>query len=182
MLVPQERLDDGNPCNDDEELHAGLCYEKCSALTMGAYVYRQSAWTCCNKEVCGAFSLLTGKCCKHHMGFCTGFDIAGFQEGQNVCPHKPGACLTNEELFLDVCYMKCSLLTANKYPYRVAAATCCQSRKLDCLIQDAKGVKGKSVTRADFNVGGGSCSSVSEDQPNSTDCKPHEPLERLTEQ
>ena len=27
-----------------------------------------------------------------------------------ACPHKPGACLKNEELFLGVCYKQCRLL------------------------------------------------------------------------
>lgn len=31
------------------EFHAGLCYEKCALLTGGAYVHRQSPWTCCNQ-------------------------------------------------------------------------------------------------------------------------------------
>lgn len=35
-------------CYENEELHLGLCYKKCSILTNGAYIHRKSAITCCN--------------------------------------------------------------------------------------------------------------------------------------
>jgi len=34
-------------CLADEELHLGMCYKKCSALTSGEYAHRSSAITCC---------------------------------------------------------------------------------------------------------------------------------------
>lgn len=175
-LAPKEHLHDGNPCSDDEEVHAGLCYEKCSALTGGQYVYRQSAWTCCNKPSCNAMSLLTGACCKHNLGFCSGFDVAGLRE-KGGCPHKPGACLTDEELFLGICYMKCSLLTKGKYPYRVASASCCKDRHIDCLIEDRlTAFHGKSITNSSFAVGG-----KRGQHTRTTMCRPHVPAQRLTE-
>lgn len=174
---PQEHLNDGNPCSDDEELHAGLCYAKCSGLTDGAYIYRQSAWTCCKQATCSNIFQLAG-CCKHNMGWCSGFDIAGMDEGKKICPHKPGACLKDEEFFLNLCYMKCSSLTAGLYPYRTAPATCCKSKGVNCMVQDGvqDGINGQAITNASFAVGGG-CG----DDHNSTHCKPHMPQQSLTE-
>jgi hypothetical protein len=59
--------------------------------------------------------------------------------------------LTDEELFLGVCYKKCDTLTNHDYPYRTAAATCCKHENiLDCFdIFEA--VK----TSASYDVGGG---------------------------
>lgn len=114
------------------------------------------------------------------MGFCSGFDIAGLHEGDNVCPHKPGACLVDEEFFLGTCYKKCSLLTENIYPYRVAAATCCKVYDGTCVVDEGVvgglGLNGKSLTRDAFNVGGG-CG----DGSKVTDCKSHLPHVALTE-
>mmetsp|Transcript_106192 Transcript_106192/g.297289 ORF Transcript_106192/g.297289 Transcript_106192/m.297289 type:complete len:280 (-) Transcript_106192:113-952(-) len=177
QVVPQEHLHDGNPCGDDEEFHAGLCYEKCALLTGGAYVHRQSPWTCCNQATCSSLFKLSS-CCRHNMGMCSGYDIAGMEEGQKVCPHNPGACLADEELFLDVCYMKCSLLTNGQYPYRTASATCCKSKGLGCMIEDGvmDGLNGQAITNSSLNVGGG-CG----DSSNKTKCEPHAPEQQLTE-
>lgn len=177
-VAPREHLHDGNPCADDEEFHAGLCYEKCSILTHDTHPWRQNAWSCCREEVCSPMHLLTGKCCQHHMGLCSGWDIAGMKEGNAVCPHKPGACLEDEELFLDICYMKCSIISQGKYPHRSAASTCCASNDMSCLIDDKlqTGIHGKSHTDPMYNVGGG-CG----DGRNITKCTPHEPQQMLTE-
>jgi len=177
-VAPREHLHDGNPCADDEEFHAGLCYEKCSILTHDSHPWRQNAWSCCREEVCTPMHLLRGKCCEHHMGFCNGFDIAGMKEGNAVCPHKPGACLKDEELFLDICYMKCSILSQGKYPHRVAHSTCCATNDMSCLIDDKlqTGVHGKAHTDPMYSVGGG-CG----DGRNITKCSPHEPQQMLTE-
>merc|ERR1712194_827619 len=37
-------------CNDDEELHAGLCYVKCSGLTKDEYPHRMTPHMCCKTE------------------------------------------------------------------------------------------------------------------------------------
>jgi len=174
--APAEDLHDGNPCGNDEEEHLGLCYEKCAVLTDQKYAHRQSAWTCCNAAVCPPFSMMS--CCKHNMGWCSGFDIAGMEEGKKICPHAPGVCLTDEELFLDVCYMKCDTLTGGAYPYRTASATCCKTTDASCMFEDGvkDGLNGNAITNATFDVGGG-CNDDSE----STHCKPHAPQESLTE-
>jgi len=176
-LTPNEHLHDGNPCNDDEEFFGGLCYERCAVLTGGSHVYRQSPWTCCNQATCSnVFKLST--CCRHNMGMCSGFDIAGMEEGSKVCPHNPGACLADEELFLDVCYMKCSLLTNGEYPYRTASATCCKSKGIGCWVEDGAkdGLDGQAITSSSLAVGGG-CG----DSHLSTPCAPHSPNQTLTE-
>lgn len=179
-VAPKEHLSDGNSCPDDEELHAGLCYAKCSYLTGGQYSFRQSAWTCCRQATCtNPFSFAS--CCKHNMGWCSGFDVSGSQEsnpGSKPCPHKPGACLQDEELFLNVCYMKCSTLTGGLYPYRTAPATCCKHTDISCMAEDGltDGLNGQSLTNSSFEVGGG----CHDDHAN-THCQPHMPQQALTE-
>lgn len=178
-LRPKEHLHDGNPCGDDEELFGGLCYDKCQLLTGGEYTYRQSPWSCCSQKRCTSNPFMLAKCCVHNMGLCSGYDIAGMSEGNKICPHKPGVCLADEELFLDLCYMKCSVLTNGLYPYRTAAATCCKSSGVGCFIEDGvqDGMDGQAITNATLAVGGG-CG----DGSWKTACKPHEPDESLTEQ
>lgn len=143
-LAPPEDLTDGNVCEDDEELLDGLCYRKCSLLTGGQDAIRTSPWTCCEKRPCAFDQKLS----IHAQVACTGFAVAG----DGSCPHKPGACLKDEELYLGICYKKCSLLTEDEYPYRVAPATCCQDSGLSCL--DFR----KDYTSEEFNVGGGEAS------------------------
>mmetsp|Transcript_118971 Transcript_118971/g.341829 ORF Transcript_118971/g.341829 Transcript_118971/m.341829 type:complete len:281 (-) Transcript_118971:213-1055(-) len=178
-LAPLEHLHDGNPCGDDEEFFGGLCYDKCSALTEGKFAFRHSPWSCCNKADCGTNIFAFRRCCVTHIGMCSAFDIAGMQEGNKICPHKPGVCMADEELFLDLCYMKCALLTNNMYPYRTAAATCCKAPSgIGCLLEDgaADGMDGQAITGKELDVGGG-CG----DHKNSTPCGAHEPQQRLTE-
>lgn len=178
-LLPHERTNDTNLCSDDEEMHLGLCYDKCGLLTLGTYPYRQSAWTCCREEECKRNPFRQFSCCRHNMGWCSGFDIAGMKEGNKVCPHKAGACLTDEELFLGMCYKKCSLLTRSEFPYRVAAASCCKRTDAMCAIADGAkfkfGLHGASLTMPSFNTGGG-CG----DDYASTPCSAHLPLKELT--
>merc|ERR1712039_942702 len=100
------------------------------------------------------------------------------KEGNAVCPHKPGACLTDEELFGGMCYASCNLLTSGKYPHRVAAATCCKTNDASCLFADGAkdGLDGQSNTSATYNVGGG-CG----DGSSFTHCSPHPPQQALTD-
>jgi len=126
-LKPIENMTDGNVCGDEEELWDGLCYKKCSILTEGEAAIRTSPWTCCENHPCGI---------KNQRGkigstmLCKGYDVSG----SDGCPHKPGACLLDEELFLGVCYKKCEVLTEGVYPFRVGPASCCKSKnKLGCL-------------------------------------------------
>uniref|UniRef100_A0A7S2NFE8 Uncharacterized protein n=1 Tax=Alexandrium andersonii TaxID=327968 RepID=A0A7S2NFE8_9DINO len=134
-------LHDGNLCTRDEELFGGLCYRKCSLLTGGKDAIRTSPWTCCESHPC----TVNQKLSIHAKVACTGFAVSG----DGSCPHRPGACLEDEELFLGVCYKKCALLTEKEYPYRVAPATCCEDNGLNCL--DFR----NSYTSEEFAVGGG---------------------------
>uniref|UniRef100_A0A7S4QU91 Uncharacterized protein n=1 Tax=Alexandrium monilatum TaxID=311494 RepID=A0A7S4QU91_9DINO len=141
-LEPAEDLHDGNVCQGNEELFEGLCYKKCTLLTGGQDAIRTSPWTCCEQHPCTTNQKLSIAA----RVACSGYAVAG----DGSCPHKPGACLKDEELYLGVCYKKCSILTEMQFPYRVAPATCCKgSSLLDCL--DFR----KDYTSGEFAVGGG---------------------------
>jgi len=127
-------------CRINEELYAGLCYKKCALLTNGSYPVRGTAFSCCRKGDCGFLGQKTAGIVP-----CTGYDVSG----QHTCPHHPGECLENEELFFGLCYKKCSVLSNGSYPYRVASATCCKAKGLNCLDFSL------DKTRSAFAVGGG---------------------------
>jgi len=141
-LAPKETIGDGNKCPDDEEMQDGLCFKKCSDLTGGTHPIRTSAFSCCASKPCGFSNTKT------NMGLCWGFDIAA-DSMQNGCPHKPGACLTNEEEMNGMCYKKCSDLTGGSHPHRVAAGTCCSKTGWECWLP----VNLKTDTS--FSMGGG---------------------------
>jgi hypothetical protein len=165
-LVPAEHEQDGNVCDDHEELYLGLCYTKCSALTGGTHPFRASAFSCCETSPCGmnALRMRTASILP-----CSGFDTSKVN-GDSGCPHAPGVCLTDEELFLGECYETCSKLTIGAYPNRVAPATCCKSEGLACFdpLND--------WTAAQLDVGGGAGDHDGETPHNS-----HPPLKSLTE-
>jgi hypothetical protein len=77
---------------------------------------------------------------------CTGYAV----DGEGKCPHRPGSCLANEEMMLGVCYKKCSILTNQEFPHRVAPATCCKAGGISCLL-----FPWKSYTSKEYAVGGG---------------------------
>mmetsp|Transcript_58011 Transcript_58011/g.188789 ORF Transcript_58011/g.188789 Transcript_58011/m.188789 type:complete len:575 (+) Transcript_58011:89-1813(+) len=162
-LQPSEHMHDGNVCDDREEYFGGLCYAKCSALTHGQAPIRTSSWTCCKSEPCRIWNSrgsIGGRL------LCNGFDVSG----EGACPHKPGACLTDEELYLGVCYKKCRVLTNGAFPYRFAAATCCKVEGWGCLNSR------NDEMSAAFDVGGGGG-----DHDASTPGFAHAPQQRLTE-
>eukprot|EP00405_Crypthecodinium_cohnii_P024866 CAMPEP_0206491510 /NCGR_PEP_ID=MMETSP0324_2-20121206/45076_1 /ASSEMBLY_ACC=CAM_ASM_000836 /TAXON_ID=2866 /ORGANISM="Crypthecodinium cohnii, Strain Seligo" /LENGTH=314 /DNA_ID=CAMNT_0053972789 /DNA_START=21 /DNA_END=965 /DNA_ORIENTATION=+ len=161
--APPASMHDGNVCGDDEEELEGLCYKKCSALTQGAYPIRTTAWTCCKEHPC----TLTNQV--HNVGICSGFDVAGDLEGHSACPHTAGACYQNEELFMGMCYKKCSLMEPT-YPRRVGPATCCVSEDLSCAMPS------NSKTSSALAVGGGSGETDS-----TAPTEPHHPVTQLTE-
>eukprot|EP00445_Apocalathium_hangoei_P034561 CAMPEP_0203941884 /NCGR_PEP_ID=MMETSP0359-20131031/78191_1 /ASSEMBLY_ACC=CAM_ASM_000338 /TAXON_ID=268821 /ORGANISM="Scrippsiella Hangoei, Strain SHTV-5" /LENGTH=258 /DNA_ID=CAMNT_0050872521 /DNA_START=1 /DNA_END=773 /DNA_ORIENTATION=- len=153
--APKENLNDGNICNDDEEQYGALCYAKCSQLAGPDHTYRQSAWTCCKQAQCSLANLFS--CCKHDAGACSGFSIAGMQEGSAICPHAPGGCLNDEELFLGMCFMKCSVLTGGLYPHRTEVDGCCKSSTgVGCMAEEGAkdGLNGMLITNSTFAVGG----------------------------
>jgi len=166
LLKPVEQMHDGNVCADNEELFEGLCYHKCSLLTLGKETIRSTPWSCCAAEPCivpshEAVEVGTKPAC-------SGFDVSG----TGGCPHKPGACLTDEELHLGQCYKRCDVLTNGQYPHRLAAMTCCKTdRFMGCL--NFRNVE----TRPSFAVGGGAG-----DHDPSTPAQVHAPDQSLTEE
>lgn len=166
-LAPHEALQDGNRCPSDEEEFPstkGNCYKKCADLTGGYYPIRTSAFSCCASEPCTFFNS------KIHIGFCSGFDIAGDAEGDG-CPTFEGACLVDEENFGGLCYKKCSLFPDGQtYSHRVAPNICCSTHGFMCMLP--KYFKFST----DFAVGGGEGDGNSQ-----TPAQPHPPMKELTE-
>jgi len=153
--APSEDMNDGNKCEDDEEELAGLCYKKCSLLTNNARPVRISAFSCARSK--GFTDVLAADV--GTMLPCQGYDISGDQAG-NGCPHKHGACLTDEEISLGKCYKKCSVLTNGEYSFRTSATTCCKTHSyLQCMSP------GNSKLSTNYNVGGGQGSDASSHAP-----------------
>jgi len=159
-LKPLFNLADGNDCPSDEEKLSGLCYKKC-ALLVPDFPKRKSAFTCCAATGCTFLASSTKSLIP-----CRGYDVSA----TGSCPHPPGACLTNEELYLGLCYKMCSLLTKGVYSVRIASATCCKAKGLDCLDFS------KIETSPKFAIGGGAG-----DGDPTTPGKVHFPLKELTE-
>jgi hypothetical protein len=137
-------IEAGHRCAEYEEDHAGLCYTKCSILAGEDFPHRGTPWTCCKDNPCkmNRFKKSFG------MIVCSGYAVAG--TAGKSCPHKHGACLSNEEMFMNVCYKTCKELTEGTHPHRVAAATCCKSQSaMSCLNPMIL------KTRAAYDVGGG---------------------------
>lgn len=172
-ILPSPDLQDGNPCGADEEYFLGLCYKKCKLLTtthvLGVHFIRKGAQSCCRAEPCTAENTITANRLP-----CHGFDIAGsgsaVDDDTEKCPHSPGLCLNNEELFEGLCYKKCSDLTQGEYPHRTAVETCCRSTGFVCLAP------GSTKTALSLAVGGGlDCSNKL------TPCVVHPPIPALAE-
>ena len=172
-LAPQLSGHDKDPCPNDEEYVGGLCYAKCATLTGGSHPCRSSAWSCCAVEAgpdCGEKAAMES--CWVHPGFCFGYAISGQaeakQQGSN-CPTSLGDCLTDEELFMNVCYKKCSAVTGGSHIYRVGAATCCNKQShFECLWP------GNLKTDPTYNMGGGAG-----DHNSGTPSQSHVPLKSL---
>jgi len=164
-VKPQENMQDGNKCDDNEEMHAELCYKKCSLLTQGAYTHRVSAFSCCKTGEChNIFKLNTASLIP-----CHGYDVSGADQS-TACPHLPGTCLEDEEQFMGMCFKKCSIITDGKYPNRVGAASCCKNTGVACLDPF------NDMTKGAMAVGGGSG-----DHDGSTPAGAHLPMTSLTE-
>ena len=176
-LSPKENLHDSNPCADDEELFESLCYAKCSILSAGLKPVRCAAHICepldsngkhkCQLSQNAIESILSSP----SLMPCHGYDVAGTREGKKRCPHTPGACLKDEELYLGTCFKQCSILTNGAFPHRKAFATCCKAESLfQCLMP------GEAKTDKAFAEGGG----FGDHDPD-TPAKAHAPLQSLTE-
>jgi len=110
-LRPNVDLHNGNRCSDDEEDFLGLCYKKCDYFAEGKYPFRISAWQCCNHQPpCrfGDYIMTQGQPC-------SGFGVLGDSMG-NGCPHSPGGCFKDEELFGDICYLAAVSLPMGSCP------------------------------------------------------------------
>jgi len=169
-LAPQEHMNDGNICAADEETPknngGGVCYKKCALLTGGVYPIRTSAYSCCKSNPCKLFgNEMT------HIGLCSGFDIAGENEGGR-CPTVPGACLQDEEILNGMCFKKCSLFSENMgiYNHRVAPTICCKTKGFGCMLPS------NFKTNFKFDAGGGAG-----DGNAGTPSSPHMPMTALTE-
>jgi len=163
-LGPKMNRDNNNTCADDEEIHAGLCYKTCALLTNGSHPYRISAMSCCpNKGFCNPFKM------RSKVSICGGFDVAGDSQGVAKCPHSPGACLLNEEMYMGTCYAKCSDLTQGEATNRISAMTCCKKIGYKCM--DPRNLN----TSTSHNVGGGA-----NDNDPTTPAGSHPPLTSLT--
>ncbi|CAE7362918.1 NLRC3 [Symbiodinium sp. CCMP2456] len=172
-LAPQVSEHDKDPCSNDEEYVGGLCYAKCATLTGGSHPCRSSAWSCCAVEAGpDCWEKAAMESCWVHPGFCFGYAVSGRaeakQQGSN-CPTSLGACLTDEELFMNVCYKKCSAVTSGSHIYRVGAATCCNKQShFECLWP------GNLKTDPTYNMGGGAG-----DHNSGTPIASHAPLKSL---
>lgn len=170
-------LYDSNPCGTDEELFESLCYMKCSVLTNYQKPVRCASHVCEPLNAAGqakcSFSeaTVTSILASPSILPCHGFDVAGATEGRKRCPHAPGLCYEDEELYLGTCIKKCSTLTTGEFPHRVAFATCCKVPSLvRCLFP------GNSKTDQAFAAGGGQ----GDHDPN-TLASAHSPIKALAE-
>jgi len=161
-LFPHADSDEQGKCSNDEELHGNLCYKKCSLLTGGQQPFRVTAFECCaHKPPCLAGASFKARLCD---GYAVSSDTVG-----GGCPHTPGGCLKDEELFEGMCYMRCSLLTYGMLKYRGSSSACCKERFLFNMLEP-----GVCNTDAKYYVGGGQG-----DGDPSTPSTAHMPLMRL---
>lgn len=141
----KQNMHDGNPCGDEEELLAGLCYTKCSILLENADAKRIAPTICCDSpDQCYMPDHL-------HMSYipCEGYDV-GSQDGGHDCPHSPGLCLPDEDQYANMCFKSCRVLTNYEYPHRLSGVTCCKEKSLlSCLVP------WNDKTSPAFDVGGG---------------------------
>lgn len=100
----------------------------CSALVLGSaavYALRQTATSGLGQSLVSAAQQLTGI--------------------------KAPQCLTDEEQFAGLCYMKCSLLTGGRAPFRIAASACCvNDNQFFCSL-----LQSQQAISASLSVGGG---------------------------
>jgi len=169
-LAPKENKNDGNLCGEDEEEFEKGCYKKCALLTNGEAAHRTSPFSCCPKPHCGFRDE------RINVRVCSGYDVAGDEEGKGKCPHQEGVCLADEEIHLGMCYKKCSELTKGEYEHRTSALTCCKFSP-DNLHNVVKCLDPWNTdTSLAYSVGGGAG-----DGDKSTPSKPHAPMTALTE-
>jgi hypothetical protein len=161
-LFPHADINEQGKCSVDEELHGNLCYKKCSLLTDGRQPFRVTAFECCaHKPPCLTGASINTKVCE---GYAVSSDTVG-----GGCPHTPGGCLKDEELFEGMCYMQCNLLTYGMLKYRSSSSACCKQRFLFNTLEP-----GVCDIDAKYDIGGGQG-----DGDLFTPSTPHMPLMRL---
>jgi len=167
QLIPKNNKNDNNQCPDGEELFASTCFAKCSGLTNHQYPVRTTAFSCCMQEPCSFFNSKFSNPLK----LCSGFNVAG-KVGDKYCPHQAGDCLRNEEFNLGICYMKCSVLTLDHFPYRQGPNTCCKYHNHMACLDPLN-----TQVSPDFNSGGG----YDDELFNDTARTAHMPMPELAE-
>jgi len=145
-------------CNEDEELHASLCYKRCAILTEGREPVRVNAFQCCTHQ-----APCTGEL-DIEPTLCGGYAVGGSASG-NGCAREPARCLQSEEFEGGLCYMRCNLLTSGMLPYRSTSDTCCKTQSPLAMLE-----LGACLTHETFDVAAGNQNSGA---PN----VPHPPLE-----
>eukprot|EP00933_Yihiella_yeosuensis_P071964 TRINITY_DN80220_c0_g1_i1.p1 TRINITY_DN80220_c0_g1~~TRINITY_DN80220_c0_g1_i1.p1 ORF type:complete len:395 (-),score=83.91 TRINITY_DN80220_c0_g1_i1:198-1382(-) len=152
-LIPSNGMNDGNICNDDEELFGALCYKKCADLTGGSHSLRNGPNSCCSAKTFLECDLAHVK--MTHIP-CGGFEVSGDREVRSACPNPPGSCLSNEEVFGGLCYKRCKFLTGGLYPFRSGPDSCCKispvKNSLACFFGPLNHMAENDVL---FDVGGG---------------------------
>lgn len=116
VRVEYSKLYVGWPCKKDERLFQNLCYIDCGKATEDQHPFRVDSCTCCKEVPCVQ---LAGRFTKN----CEQLDV-GDDDFRPAPPPLPNCHTPNEELFMGLCYKKCSILTKSKYPTRTGMNTC----------------------------------------------------------
>jgi len=135
----------GWPCQPGEEMFFGECYLSCEVATKGTHPKRQEDCTCCMQLPCVDITAITD---------CTRFDVGADMQPKHP-PFLTDCPDADEELYLGLCYTKCSDLTKGYYKIRTGSNTC------------SSGLYG-----GDWTMGFGPCSGFG---VGGTHCLPHIP-------
>merc|ERR1712226_231889 len=98
-----------------EHLFMSKCYITCANATEGKFTFRSSHCTCAMSEDDQVGNSSLTDCAKF------GRDARGDKPHAPVLPNCP---YENEELQDGLCFKKCAMMTAGKYPIRTGMNTC----------------------------------------------------------
>ncbi|CAE8685439.1 unnamed protein product [Polarella glacialis] len=135
----------GWPCEPGEEMFFGECYVSCDVATNGTHPKRNQDCTCCEELPCIDTLALND---------CATFDVGAGMKAKHP-PFLTDCPDADEELYLGLCYTKCSDLTKGYYKIRTGSNTC------------SSGLYG-----GDWTMGFGPCSGFG---VGGTACLPHIP-------
>lgn len=111
-----EDLPEGWPCKTGESLFMNMCYVDCGKATQGKFPFRDDPCTCCNSFPCD-------KRPGHYSQDCVKLDKS--IDGRDAEGPRLLNCRSEfEELYEGLCYLRCDILTAQKYPIRTGMNTC----------------------------------------------------------